>query len=64
MIEIGCDLNARNLSGETALHIVASKRRLDSLIWLLIEGADVNAKGMFTLESIARFTAGCSNAFN
>lgn len=45
MIDIGCDLNARNSTGDTALHVVADKRRLDSLIWLLIEGADVNAKG-------------------
>ncbi|OQR74043.1 85 kDa calcium-independent phospholipase A2-like, partial [Tropilaelaps mercedesae] len=44
MIDLGCDLNARNSTGETALHVIADKRRLDSLIWILIEGADVNAK--------------------
>ncbi|XP_003738930.2 85/88 kDa calcium-independent phospholipase A2 [Galendromus occidentalis] len=45
MIDIGCDLNARNSCGDTALHVMASKRRLESLIWLLIEGANVNARG-------------------
>ena len=44
MVDIGCDLNATNKDGDTALHVVASKRRLDSLIWLLIEGANVNAQ--------------------
>lgn len=42
LIEKGCDVNATNSEGKTALHIMASLRKLNAVITLLIEGAKVD----------------------
>lgn len=45
MIELGCDLDAKNFQGNTALHIMVARCRLACVISLLSHGANVNAVG-------------------
>uniref|UniRef100_L7M3H1 phospholipase A2 n=1 Tax=Rhipicephalus pulchellus TaxID=72859 RepID=L7M3H1_RHIPC len=45
MIELGCDLDAKNFQGNTALHIMVARGRLSCVISLLSHGANVNAIG-------------------
>lgn len=45
MIELGCDLDAKNFQGNTALHIMVARGRLACVISLLSHGASVNAVG-------------------
>lgn len=45
MIELGCDLDAKNFQGNTAMHIMAARGRLNCVISLLSHGANVNAVG-------------------
>ncbi|KAL1423397.1 hypothetical protein MTO96_021154 [Rhipicephalus appendiculatus] len=45
MIELGCDLDAKNFQGNTALHIMVARGRLNCVISLLSHGANVNAIG-------------------
>ncbi|XP_064478597.1 85/88 kDa calcium-independent phospholipase A2-like isoform X2 [Ornithodoros turicata] len=45
MIELGCDLDAKNFQGNTALHIMVARSRLSCVVSLLSHGADVDAVG-------------------
>ncbi|XP_054923715.1 85/88 kDa calcium-independent phospholipase A2 isoform X5 [Dermacentor andersoni] len=45
MIDLGCDLDAKNFQGNTALHIMVARGRLSCVISLLSHGANVNAIG-------------------
>lgn len=45
MIELGCDLDAKNFQGNTALHIMVARGRLSCVISLLSHSANVNAIG-------------------
>ncbi|CAN8003372.1 unnamed protein product, partial [Ixodes hexagonus] len=45
MIDLGCDLDAKNFQGNTALHIMVARGRLSCVISLLSHGANVNAVG-------------------
>lgn len=45
MIELGCDLDAKNFQGNTAMHIMVARGRLNCVISLLSHGANVNAVG-------------------
>uniref|UniRef100_A0A131YWB0 phospholipase A2 n=1 Tax=Rhipicephalus appendiculatus TaxID=34631 RepID=A0A131YWB0_RHIAP len=45
MIDLGCDLDAKNFQGNTALHIMVARGRLNCVISLLSHGANVNAIG-------------------
>jgi calcium-independent phospholipase A2 len=45
LIEMGCDIDARNFQGETVLHLMVTRNKLPCVITLLSYGADVNAKG-------------------
>lgn len=45
LIEMGCDINAKNFQGETVLHVMVSRRQLSCVVTLLSYGADVNEKG-------------------
>ena len=45
LIEMGCDINAKNFSGETVLHVMVSRRQLSCIVTLLSYGAEVNEKG-------------------
>jgi ankyrin repeat protein len=44
LIEAGVDVNARNKSGESALHIAAVRGYQEITALLIAEGADVNAR--------------------
>lgn len=46
LIEAGADVEAGNSEGETPLHIMTRRKRLDCLVSMLSHGADVNALGM------------------
>lgn len=46
LIRAGADIEAGNSEGETPLHIMIKKKRLDCVVGLLSHGADVNALGM------------------
>lgn len=43
LIENGAELQCRNSSQETPLHIMARRGRLDCVVALISNGADVNA---------------------
>jgi len=43
MIDLGCDLEARNNEGNTALHVMVNHQRLACVVCLLSYGADVNS---------------------
>ena len=45
MLEMGCNIDARNFQGETVLHLMVNRNKLSCVITLLSYGADVNAKG-------------------
>ena len=45
LVEMNCNLNARNFHGDTALHIMVSRANLSCVLSLLNHGADVNAIG-------------------
>lgn len=45
LIELGCDVNAKNFQGETVLHVMVARSKLACIITLLSYGADVNARG-------------------
>jgi len=43
LINLGCDIEARNSVGNTALHVMLSHQRLSCVVCLLSHGADVNS---------------------
>ncbi|XP_064463813.1 85/88 kDa calcium-independent phospholipase A2-like isoform X2 [Ornithodoros turicata] len=45
MIDLGCDVDAKNFQGNTALHIMVARNRLACVISLLSHGANANAMG-------------------
>ena len=45
LIEMGCNINAKNFQGETVLYVMVSRNKLPCVVTLLSYGADVNAKG-------------------
>ena len=45
LLEIGCNIDARNFQGETVLHLMVARNKLSCVITLLSYGADVCAKG-------------------
>lgn len=45
LIEMGCNINAKNFSGETVLHVMVQRRQLSCIVTLLSYGAEVNEKG-------------------
>lgn len=45
LIEMGCNMNAKNFQGETVLHVMISRNKLPCILTLLSYGADVNATG-------------------
>lgn len=45
MIGLGCDMDARNFQGNTALHIMVARGRLSCVVSLLSRGANVNSVG-------------------
>lgn len=46
LLEMGCNINARNFQGETVLHVMVSKNLLPCVVTLISHGADVNAIGV------------------
>lgn len=45
LIEMNCNLNARNFHGDTALHIMVTRANINCVLSLLSHGADVSAIG-------------------
>ena len=45
LLEMGCNIDARNFQGETVLHLMVGKNKLSCVVTLLSYGADVSAKG-------------------
>ena len=45
LIEMGCDINAKNFGGETVLHVMIQRRQLSCIVTLLSYGAEVNETG-------------------
>lgn len=45
LIEMGCNINAKNFQGETVFHCMVAKKNLSCIVTLLSHGADVNATG-------------------
>ncbi|XP_013395642.1 85/88 kDa calcium-independent phospholipase A2-like [Lingula anatina] len=45
LADLGCDTNARNFSGDTPLHIMIQRKRVECIVELLSRGADANAIG-------------------
>ena len=45
LIEMGCNINAKNFSGETVLHVMVTRRQLSCVVTLLSHGAEVNEQG-------------------
>jgi hypothetical protein len=45
LAESGCQLDAKNFNGDTALHVMTKHERLDCVLCLLTFGADVNSRG-------------------
>jgi calcium-independent phospholipase A2 len=45
LIEMGCNINAKNFSGETVLHVMVQRRQMSCVVTLLSYGAEVNEKG-------------------
>lgn len=45
LIEMGCNINAKNFGGETVLYVMVSRNKLPCVVTLLSYGADVNTKG-------------------
>uniref|UniRef100_T1JT22 phospholipase A2 n=1 Tax=Tetranychus urticae TaxID=32264 RepID=T1JT22_TETUR len=45
LIEMGCNINAKNFQGETVFHCTVAKKNLACIVTLLSHGADVNATG-------------------
>lgn len=45
LADLGCNLEAPNTDGETALHIMVKRNRLECVMGLLSRGADASAKG-------------------
>ena len=43
LLEAGADINAQDAEGDTALHRAVCKGRMDTVIWLIQNGADVYA---------------------
>ena len=42
LIELGCQVNARNFGEETALHVMVQRDRFECVVFLLANGADPN----------------------
>lgn len=45
LIEMGCQIDAKNFQGETALHMNVQRNKLGLVVTLLSHGANVNATG-------------------
>ncbi|XP_054168367.1 85/88 kDa calcium-independent phospholipase A2-like [Oppia nitens] len=45
LIEMGCNIDARNFQGETVLHLMVMRNKLSCVITLLSYGGDASAKG-------------------
>ncbi|XP_074182493.1 85/88 kDa calcium-independent phospholipase A2 isoform X2 [Rhinolophus sinicus] len=45
LLKRGCDVNSTSSAGNTALHVVVMRSRLDCIIVLLTHGASANARG-------------------
>jgi len=45
LVDMNCNLNARNFHGDTALHLMITRADLPCILTLLSHGADVNAIG-------------------
>ncbi|KAI1303564.1 85/88 kDa calcium-independent phospholipase A2 [Halotydeus destructor] len=45
LIEMGCNIDAKNFGGETVLHVMVNRIKLPCIVTLLSYGADVNARG-------------------
>ncbi len=44
LVDSGCSVDAKNFRGDTALHVMVSYGRLDCIMALLSNGADIDAK--------------------
>lgn len=56
LVELGCHIDARNFSGQTALQVMVQKDRFDCVVALLSCGADpnlVDSSGSATLHLAA-----------
>ncbi len=42
LVELGCQVDARNFRGETALHVMVQRDRFECVVFLLAHGADPN----------------------
>lgn len=63
LLDSGADVEAKNNDGETALHIMARRRRLGCIIVLLSREANVNAQssdGSTPLHQAATVSAACT----
>ena len=63
LLDSGADVEAKNNDGETALHIMARRRRLGCIIVLLSREANVNAQssdGSTPLHQAAAVSAACT----
>jgi ankyrin repeat protein len=54
LFEIGADLNARDLFGNTALIYAAAGGHLDLVRWLVMQGVQVNAKNQIGMTALQR----------